>query len=222
MNRSSQKSFLFRNLISYPMDIDEVIKNRRSIRKYKDKPLTKEQIIDILDAGNRAPSAKNRVQWRFHVFQGEAKARLVQTCRETIEKLPKIPLMASTHNSYNIMDKAPVVILVLQTCEWGGIGPEIQSVSAAIQNMLLKAHSMGLGTVWINDVLFVEQAILQLLKIKVEESEMRSNLVEFGEKTGMQVGYSSPLIAAIALGYPDEQPEREPRFTIEEVTKWYE
>lgn len=204
------------------MEIDEAIKNRRSIRKYKDKPLSKEQIKQILDAGNRAPSAKSRVQWRFHIFQDKAKDRLVQACRDTIDKLPKIPLMASTHNSYNIMDNAPVVILVTQTCEWGGIAPEIQSVSAAIQNMLLKAHSMGLGTVWINDVLFVEPAILQILDIKSEESELKDALIEFGSQAGIDIGYSGPLIAAIALGYPDEQPEREPRFTVEEVTKWYE
>ena len=203
------------------MNIDEVIKKRRSIRKYKDKPLTKEQILEVLDAGNRAPSAKNRVQWRFHIFQGEAKTKLVQACREAIDKLPKIALMASTHNSYNIMDKAPVVIIVTQTCEWGGISPEIQSVSAAIQNMLLKAYSMELGTVWINDVLFVEPAILKIIGIEVQESEMRNSLQEFGENFGVQIGYSGPLIAAIALGYPDEDPEREPRFTVEELTKWY-
>ncbi len=203
------------------MNIDDVIRNRRSIRKYKDKALSKEQIVDILDAGNRAPSAKNRVQWRFHVLQGEAKAKLIQVCREGIEKLPEIPLMASTANSYNIMEQAPVVILVLQTCEWGGIGAEIQSVSAAIQNMLLKAHSMGLGSVWINDVLFVEPQILDFLKITKEDSEFKDMLLEFGEKVGIEIGYSGPLVAAIALGYPDEDPKREPRKTVEEITVWY-
>ncbi len=203
------------------MHIDEVIKKRKSIRRYKDKSLTKEQILEVLDAGNRAPSAKNRVQWRFHVFQGEAKSKLVEACRETIDKIPKIPLMASAHNSYNIMDRAPVVIIVTQTCEWGGISPEIQSVSAAIQNMLLKAYSMGLGTVWINDVLFVEPVILQILGIEIQESEMRDSLQEFGKNVGIQIGYSGPLIAAVALGYPDENPEREPKFAVEEVTKWY-
>ena len=204
------------------MEIDEVIKNRRSIRKYKDKTLSKEQITVILDAGNRAPSAKNRVQWRFHVFQGEAKTKLVQTCREAIKDLPKISLMSSTQNSYNIMEKAPVVIIVTQTCEWGGISPEIQSVAAAIQNMLLKAYSMELGSVWINDVLFAEPAILKLLNIKREESEYRVLLPEFGKKIGIEIGLSGPLIAAIALGYPDEEPKREPRYTVEEVTRWYQ
>ena len=119
------------------------------------------------------------------------------------------------------MEKAPAVIIVTQTCEWGGISPEIQSVSAAIQNMLLKAYSMGLGSVWINDVLFVEPAILEILDIEIQESELKNSLMEFGDKIGIQIGYSGPLIAAITLGYPDEFPEREPRFTVEELTKWY-
>ena len=204
------------------MNVDEAIRNRRSIRKYKSNPLTKKQILEILDAGNRAPSAKNRIQWRFHIFQGEAKKRLVKVCREAIDKMPKIPLMASTHNSYNIMEQAPVVILVLQTCEWGGISPEIQSVSAAIQNMLLKAHSMELGTVWINDVLFVESAIMKILKSEKLESENQTILRESSKQLGIEIGFSGPLIAAIALGYPDEDPKREPRYNIAELTTWYE
>ena len=203
------------------MDIDEAIKNRRSIRKYKIDELSEEQILEILDAGNRAPSAKNRVQWRFHVFQGEAKKNLVRICNEALDKIPAMPLMTSTRNSFKIMDQAPVIIIVVQTCEWGGIGPEIQSVSAAIQNMLLRAHSMGLGTVWINDVLFVERAIIEILDYKELKSEMKAKLLEAIKELDMQLGVSGPLIAAIALGYPDEDPKREPRLDLEEVTPWY-
>ena len=204
------------------MNIDNIIKNRRSIRKYKDTPLSKEQILAILDAGNRAPSAKNRVQWRFHVFQGKAKDKLVQICREELERLPKLSLMTSTAQTFNIMEQAPVVIIVLQTCEWGGITAEIQSVSAAIQNMLLKIHSMGLGAVWINDVLFVEPVILKLLNVKQEESKFRNELIKYNEHIKIAIGYSGPLVAAIALGYPDEDPKREPRKTVDEVTTWHE
>ena len=203
------------------MDIDEAIKNRRSIRKYKPDELSEEQILEILDAGNRAPSAKNRVQWRFHVFQDEAKKNLVRTCNEALDKIPAMPLMTSTRNSFKIMDQAPVIIIVVQTCEWGGIGPEIQSVSAAIQNMLLKAHSMGLGTVWINDVLFVERVIMEILDYKELKSEMKTKLLEARKELDMQLGVSGPLIAAIALGYPDEDRKREPRLDLEEVTTWY-
>lgn len=204
------------------MKVGEAIKNRRSIRKYKADELSKEQILEVLDAGNRAPSAKNRVQWRFHVFQGEAKKRLVRICNEELDKLPAMPLMTSTRNSFKIMEQAPVVIIIVQTLEWGGINPEIQSVSAAIQNILLKAHSIGLGTVWLNDVLFVEQAIMKILNYKELESEMKIKLLEANKQLEMGLCFSGPLVAAVTLGYPDEDPKREPRFNLEEVTTWYE
>jgi len=204
------------------MDINEAIKNRRSIRKYKPDLLTKEQIIEILDAGNRAPSAKNRVQWRFHVFQGNAKKELVNICRTRIKELPEIPLMRSASNSFKIMDEAPVVIVVTMKAEWGGISPEIQSVSAAIQNMLLKAHSMGIGSLWIGDVLFATPAILEYLGYKEEHSEIREMLKNFGKQVKITIGESDPLIAALTFGYPAEEPSREPKMKIEEITKWYE
>ena len=130
--------------------------------------------------------------------------------------------MSSTTQTFNIMEQAPVVIIILQTCEWGGISAEIQSVSAAIQNMLLKIHSMGLGAVWINDVLFVEPAILRLLNVKEEESEFVKELTEFANVIGIKAFSAGPLVAAIALGYPNEDPKREPRKTVDEITTWYE
>ncbi|MFQ6043108.1 MAG: nitroreductase family protein [Candidatus Poribacteria bacterium] len=65
------------------------------------------------------------------------------------------------------------------------------------QNMLLKAHDLGLGSLWICDVLFVEEAIRNKLEI------------------------SLPLIAAVAFGYPDESPVREPRLSVDDLTIWY-
>lgn len=52
----------------------EAITTRRSIRKYKDKPVAKEVITEILQAGILAPSSKNRQPWKFIVAEGDAKA----------------------------------------------------------------------------------------------------------------------------------------------------
>ncbi len=179
------------------MELDEVIRFRRSIRSYKSTPLSREQILAILDAGNRAPSAKNRQQWRFHVLQGNTKDELVQLCIEAYEQIPEKSPGSSAMNSFRIMNEAPVVVLVFCESEWGAISPAIQSVAAAIQNMLLKAYDSGLGSLWICDVLFIEEAIRTQLDIPI------------------------PLIAAVAFGYPDESPIREPRLRVEDVTKWH-
>ena len=62
------------------MELDKVITNRRSIRKFKPDHLKKEFIEKILDAGNKAPSAKNNQHWRFHVFQGVANEKFTKFC----------------------------------------------------------------------------------------------------------------------------------------------
>lgn len=204
------------------MNVDEAIRNRRSIRKFKPDPLTKEQIKEILDAGNRAPSAKNRVQWRFHVYEGKAKDELVEVCSHGIEDFDRKTTGSATH-SFKIMDQAPVVVIVTMTCEWGGLSPELQSVSAAIQNMLLKAHSMGLGSLWIADILYATEALHKHLGMDQDEQfEMRRKEAQARFSiAGKSLTFLHPLVAAVALGYPDEAPVREPRLQLDEITTWH-
>jgi len=94
------------------------------------------------------------------------------------------------------MEEAPVLIVVWNA---GSMGweTEIQSVAAAIQNILLKAYSLGLGTVWIGDVFYATKAI------------------------GRHLGKSWKLTAAIALGWPAEQPNLRPRKSVSEVAEFF-
>ena len=73
------------------MSFDEIIAKRRSIRKFKKDPLKEEHIEAILDAGNKAPSAKNLQQWRFYVYQKEAKEKLTNFCLEEFNKIISNP-----------------------------------------------------------------------------------------------------------------------------------
>ena len=128
------------------MSFDEIIANRRSIRKFKKDSIKEELIEAILDAGNKAPSAKNLQQWRFHVYQKEAKDELVKFILEEFDKISSDPRVhPSAKYSFQIMDKAPVTILVFTAKVMDHPArPDIQSVSAAIQNMLLKAQEIGI------------------------------------------------------------------------------
>ncbi|HUT82300.1 MAG TPA: nitroreductase family protein [Candidatus Bathyarchaeia archaeon] len=183
------------------MTLDNAIANRRSIRRYKTDSLTKEQIKAILTAGNSAPSAKNGQQWRFHVFHKEAKERFASFCLEEFDKLvadsgvPPFP-----RHSFTTMKEAPVIVLVF--CIDNPLShpsrPDIQSVSAAIQNMLLKAYDLGLGSLWICDILYIEKAVKQFLK------------------TDMQV------IAAVTFGYSTTEPRSISKLSINDVTTWQE
>ena len=182
------------------MELDDVITNRRSIRRFKSTPVKKEQIVQILDAGNKAPSAKNNQHWRFHAFQGEAKEKFTKFCLEAFTKKENEPYVHPyAKHSFQIMEQAPVVVAVYNGHLMDHPAkPDVQSVSAAIQNMLLKAYDLGLGSLWICDILYIDEEVNTYLK------------------TDMQ------LLATIAFGYADSDPKDIRKLTVDDVTTWHE
>ena len=160
-------------------ELIKLIKSRRSIRKYKNTPVPKKEIMKILEAGRWAPSAHNAQPWRF----------IVITKPQVIKKLASV-LIKSSHSLYSgfnivlrktaeVLSNAPVLIVVYNSCELSNKmkrfdepyfsitkDSELQSISASIQNMLLMAHSLNLGTAWLTAPLFCENKVKSFLKIK--------------------------------------------------------
>ena len=62
------------------------IYERRSIRKFLDKPISQEDIMDIIQSGVKAPSSKNRQPWKYIVIQGNAKVEMLKVFRQGIER----------------------------------------------------------------------------------------------------------------------------------------
>ena len=100
----------------------EAIRNRRSIRKYKDKAVDKEQITQILQAGTLAPSSKNRQPWKFVVATGEAKNEACHAMEEGIRREKEVPFIPDSSPYINgaghtlrIMQQAPVLIFIVNT-----------------------------------------------------------------------------------------------------------
>lgn len=116
------------------MELNEAIKTRRSIRKFSTQSIDDSAIGRIIEAGHWAPSHCNTQAWRFIVVKNE---QLRQK-------------MVATGGS-PLITKSPTGILVLyqDTSENLIYNDYIQSTAAAIQNMLLTAHDMGLGGCWI-------------------------------------------------------------------------
>lgn len=115
------------------MDALEAIRSRRSIRKYLPRPVPDELIRTVLAAAMNAPSAANRQPWHF----------LVLTDRPLLERIPAI-------NPHADMAKdAPAAILVCgdTTLELAP-GYAVVDCAAAVENLLLAAHAVGLGAVW--------------------------------------------------------------------------
>ncbi|MHA1737749.1 MAG: nitroreductase family protein [Candidatus Heimdallarchaeota archaeon] len=183
------------------MTFDDIIKNRRSIRHFKPDPLTKDQIQAILEAGNEAPSAKNGQQWRFHVYTGEAKEKFAKFCLDEFEKIIDEPWANKwAKNSLKIQDEAPVIIVVF-CCENKlnhPSRPDIQSISAAIQNMLLKAEEMGIGSLWICDILYIEKPVMKY------------------HNTDEQ------LLATVTFGYSSKTPQGPKKKPVEDFTTWHD
>jgi nitroreductase len=183
------------------MELDNAITYRRSIRRYKPDKVSKEQIEAILDAGNKAPSAKNLQHWRFYVYTSDAKDKLVDYCLLEFDKIATDPKEVNPYarSSFEIMNDAPVAILVFNANHMlHPSKPDIQSISAAIQNMLLKAYDLGLGSLWICDILYIDKQVQ-----KYVQTEMQ-------------------LIAALSFGYANHDPKDRRKLTVDAVTKWFE
>lgn len=191
------------------------IHERRSIRRFQDKPISKQDITDILRCGISAPSSKNRQPWKYVVVQGSAKEEMLRAFRRGILReemgdalLPRSGKhIAGAKYTAQIMEQASVVVLVINPLG-KGIAAEltfedrvyeicnIQSMSASIQNMLLAATQKGIGSLWICDIFFAYPELCEWL------------------------GAEGELLAAVAFGYPAEAPAARPRKGIEEVVEW--
>ncbi|MBI4919613.1 nitroreductase family protein [archaeon] len=129
--------------------------SRRSVRKYKRKPVEFEKLLNILDAGRLAPNAGNVQDWKF----------LVVTDKDKLEKLNEASL------EQDWINEAPLAILICSESvkEERMYGPRgknvysIQNASCAAENMLLAAHAEGLGGCWVGS--FDEKTILEVFSI---------------------------------------------------------
>lgn len=186
----------------------ETIAARRSIRRFKDEPIPDKVLQAILTAATQAPSAKNRQPWRFLVVTGEKRAEMVRVMREGIAKMKaRGEDPGSGEWTADIMEQAPVTVFVFNP---HGMAPWLahsieqnflslvntQSVGAAIQNMLLAAQDLGLGSLWICDVFYAYDELCQWL------------------------GEEGQMVAAVSLGYADESPAARSRKPVGEVTRW--
>ena len=191
------------------------IYNRRSVRKYLDRNVSKEMIEQIIDAGRMAPSAKNRQPWKYIVLGGECKAEFLEHMQKGIIReenecalLPDSKKgIPDAKNTYKIMVEAPILIVILNS-NCGTPFAEIDtdnrfveicdtlSIGASIENMLLKATDMGLGTLWIANTCYAYEELTTYLNT------------------------TNQLVGAIALGYADENPAQRPRKPIEEIVEY--
>lgn len=147
------------------MDVIEAIRTRRSVREFTVNDVDDSVIETILNAGRWAPSGLNNQAWRFIIVRDNG----------TKEELSRL-----THYG-SIIKKAPVLIAIyLDRNEMYDHIKDVQSIGACVQNMLLAVHSMGLGAVWLGQILNKKEDVNAVL--------------------GTPASYE--LMAIVALGHP--------------------
>ena len=158
----------------------DLIKTRRSIRRFKPEPIEDETIYKIIEAGTWAPSGKNNQPWKFVVIKDK-------TIKEKIAQY--------TIYSRTISNSAVCVVVFLDYELSYDRTKDVQAVGACIQNMLLAAHYLSLGGVWLGEILKNKDKV----------------------KSELEVPENFELMAVVALGYPDEKPKAPYRMGLDEV-----
>lgn len=148
------------------MEVKEALLKRRSVRKFTDEPVLKEQIEELLHAAMSGPSACNRQPWEFYVITNEA----------VLEEL-------KTASKFSKMS-APLAIIVCGNVDRALPDPIssywIQDCSAATENILLRAVDLGLGAVWcgLHPQRRPEEKVRGLLGI--DEQQIPMNIIYIG------------------------------------------
>ncbi len=158
----------------------EAIISRRSVREFTQESVSDEIIGQIFDAGRWAPSGLNNQAWRFIVVRN---------------KDTKVELSKLTNYGY-IINNAPLLIAVfLDKDNMYHYTKDVQSIGACIQNMLLAIHAMGLGAVWLGEIL--------------KNKEMVNKILEAPD--------SYELMAVVALGHPAQNERTSERKSLDEL-----
>ena len=150
-------------------EIISAIQKRRSIRKYKGDDIPDEIIETILEAGRWAPSGQNNQPWKFVLIKD----------REFRKRLSKL-----TTSGRIIRESNTCIAVFYDLAEGYNRDKDILGIGACVQNMLLAAHSLAVGSVWLGEILNRKNEVNELLEI----------------------GQKYELMAVIALGYPAESP----------------
>ena len=172
------------------MNISKAIESRRSIRKYKNTPVTEEQVRELLGAAALAPSWTNSQPSRYYVAMGEARDAVAD--------------MLPSFNKNNV-ENAPVLIVTTVVKGTSGYGKDGIARThlddgflhfdngLRVQNLCLKAVEMGLGTLIMG--IYDEKAIREYFAIDETQE----------------------IVCVLSVGYADIEPEARPRLTVDEI-----
>ncbi len=191
----------------------ELIKSRRSIRRYSRKKLCQADIDRIISCAAFAPSAHNAQPWRFFVVNDERKKtalieRMALSFKQDMkgDGLAEEVIEARAQSSVELFSEAPVIIIACidmadmekypdAARQQAEVTMATQSLAAAIQNLLLAAKAVGLSGCWYCAPLFCPEVVRSTLSLPE----------------------GSVTQAMLTIGYPEENPPAPPRLELDEI-----
>jgi nitroreductase len=203
-------------MITYEQLI-ELLKTRRSVRRFEDRPVSRQDMNRLLEAARWAPSNHNRQPWKFFIIEDCGRIReIAEQVRVGMEaKLRSLPEVAAVHAAGLVQygtffADAPVLIVAMHKLPiaaaaglWEStphpelVSGEPLSVAMAIQNLLLAAHTLGLGACVMSAPLLAD-TITEILRVPP--------------------GFA--ITSLIAVGHPDGIPQPPRRKTLEQIAEF--
>ena len=184
-------------------NVFELIQSRRSTRKYKAEAVPEEKLSQIVEAGRYAPSGGNCQSTHFIVIKNkEILVELAELAQQEFAKMEITTglyksivnsINASKNGNYVFHYNAPVLIVTANQKDYGN---NIADCACALENMMLMANALDLGSCWINQLKWLNE---------------NSVILDYMKKLGMDE--SERVYGALAVGYPDTPdglPDRKP------------
>ncbi|MDQ0271857.1 nitroreductase family protein [Cytobacillus purgationiresistens] len=178
--------------------IDELIKSRRSIKKFKPDPVSVDEIVELLEVAKWAPNHKLTEPWRFLLYSGDGKEKFIQAYSQSQAlKDGSIPDKAEKKSEYFRSIPLHLVVVMPEDPRQKTWDEDYGAVSALIQNFQLAAWARGIGMIWrTNDWIY--------------------NPV-FRDAIGVKPG--EKVIATLMIGYAEHVPEAKSRTSIMDKLK---
>jgi F420 biosynthesis protein FbiB-like protein len=202
------------------MELKEAIEQRRTVRKFTGEPVAVETLKELVGRALCAPSINNSQPWKFIAvtnqrLMSEMATRVSDRVNALFANTPRESLLKTVEHFSTIFQDAPAMIFVAaqpyrapaDDLDSGAVGheainemrrhPDIQSIGAAVQNILLSAVDLGLGACWLSGLMAARQELEALLDIQQPWE----------------------LVTAVAVGKPESRPSPRTHRPVEDFFK---
>lgn len=190
------------------MELKDCINIRHSSRSFKKKKVKKSDLLDLIECARLSPSAANRQNWYFIVLQDGAKEKIASLMEDYLGRINKI-IKSKGHatteynpsesvlESIQVIKQAYALILVFRNNDKTWFEGDYLSIGSAVEHMVLRATDLGLGSLWLRDVIYLRTEITKLFNLNNME-----------------------LVTGLAIGYPNPEKYRAKKKNIEEIVRF--